>query len=384
MPASSLRTPSSAVDGVTSNDNEPSDTLNLRVQHRAGLETTPMSDLDNATGAVLGGREPDQEELDAFSPPPSKPASRRWRKPVAVLVGLLAAAGIAGGGYLAGRDSDSDVTTTPNLSSEELVPAAPEASQTDGSSNDPTSDNAGQDGETAAGETAGDDASSDASSSDDATGAGSADEGSITDGSDEKSADGGSAATDESTETDDGEAVFDNSDGSIRWAVFSGGQLFLNGRVPSEAISTEIETKAAAIVGPDNVFNEYEIDPAVPAELSSPLFVEDVVLFEFNSVEIRRPFLPILDLGTKLLTLNPNVEIVVVGRTDAEGSEAMNLDVSEKRAQGIVDYWVRNGIDPQRLSIDARGESEATDLDDAETAALNRRAEFIISGLLDA
>ena len=175
----------------------------------------------------------------------------------------------------------------------------------------------------------------------------------------------------------------DNLDGDVRHAVFKGGQLFLRGRVPSKEVGDEIEQKAGLVVGPDNVFNEYEIDPSVPASVSAPLYVEDVVLFGFNSIRIETPFLPILDLGSLLLVQNPNVTITVVTRTDAVGSEAMNMNVSRLRAQAVINYWLGKGIDSSRLITDPRGEEMASEDDDEQTAALNRRAEFIITGLLD-
>jgi outer membrane protein OmpA-like peptidoglycan-associated protein len=174
-----------------------------------------------------------------------------------------------------------------------------------------------------------------------------------------------------------------NADGSIRHAVFEGGKVYLRGRVPSEEISTTIETRAAAVVGPENVVNEYEIDPSVPVSVAAPLYVEDVVLFGFNSIYIEPAFLPILDLGTLLLVQNPNVTITVVTRTDAIGSEASNLEVARLRAQAVINYWLGKGIDASRLIADPRGEEGASEDDDAETAARRRRAEFIISGLLD-
>ncbi|MGF1600377.1 MAG: OmpA family protein [Acidimicrobiales bacterium] len=186
----------------------------------------------------------------------------------------------------------------------------------------------------------------------------------------------------EEAATDQTGADAGNRNGEIRYAVFDGGQVFLRGRVPSAEVSEAIETRAGLVVGPDNVFNEYEIDPTVPIEVASPLYVEDVVLFEFNSIEIQSAFLPILDLGTLLLVQNPKAEITVVARTDAVGPADVNLEVSRQRGQAVVDYWVRKGIDPSRVSVDARGESDASDDDDPEDAALNRRAEFTISNFL--
>ncbi|MDH3679692.1 MAG: OmpA family protein, partial [Acidimicrobiia bacterium] len=187
--------------------------------------------------------------------------------------------------------------------------------------------------------------------------------------------------TDDGTvEGSQGEPV-DNSDGSIRYAVLEGGQLFLRGRVHSEAYGQRIEEVALGVMGPGNVINEYEVDPDTPDVIGGPVYVEDVVLFEFNSIEVAPAFLPILDLGTALMTQNPTVEITIVSRTDSAGSEAVNMDVSEQRAGAVVNYWARQGIDTSRLTIDARGEEEASAGDDESEAALDRRVEFIINNL---
>lgn len=183
-------------------------------------------------------------------------------------------------------------------------------------------------------------------------------------------------------DTDTSMVTADNPAGAVRYAVFKGGQLYLRGKVPAEAVATEIVTKAGMVVGPANVHNEYQIDPTVPIDVAAPIYVEDVVLFGFNSVKVEEPFLPILDLGTLLLSQNPNVRITIVTRTDAVGSEATNLEVSQQRGEAVKNYWVKKGIDPSRITIDARGEADAKDSDDAKAAALNRRAEFVITGLL--
>lgn len=172
---------------------------------------------------------------------------------------------------------------------------------------------------------------------------------------------------------------------SGREAVFRDGKLYLSGSIPSEEIGQAIAERAAAVVGPDNVITEYEIDPntVIEAGASTPLLIDDVVLFEFNSVTIASPFLPILDLGTLLLSQNPQATVTVVTRTDAVGSAAVNLEVATRRAQAVVNYWVGQGVNPDQIDIDPRGEEGASEDDDEQTAALNRRAEFIITGLLD-
>jgi outer membrane protein OmpA-like peptidoglycan-associated protein len=171
---------------------------------------------------------------------------------------------------------------------------------------------------------------------------------------------------------------------SERTAVLKAGTLYLRGKVPSQEIVDAIVAKAAAVIGEENVVVEYEIDPTTPFDPaeSTPLYVEDVVLFPFDSSEIDPRFYPLLDLGVLLLSQNPQATINVVTRTDARGSEAVNLEVATERAEAVIEYWVGKGVDRNQVIADPRGEEEATEGADEEQAARERRAEFIITGLL--
>ncbi len=170
-----------------------------------------------------------------------------------------------------------------------------------------------------------------------------------------------------------------------RHAVYRGGIVYLRGTVPSREVSQAIESRAEAVVGEGNVVNEHVVDPQAskPSE-GTPLYVEDTVLFESGSADIAPQFVPILDLGLLLMAQNPAVSIEVVGHTDTAGAEDFNLRLSLARAESVVAYWVDRGIGANRLSATARGEWEPVESNTSSLgAASNRRAEFIISGLLD-
>ena len=189
-----------------------------------------------------------------------------------------------------------------------------------------------------------------------------------------------------STETDTGavDAVVDSGE-PVRRAVFAGGVIYLRGRVPSTDIGDAIFERAAAVMGPDNVVNEYVIDPSVTFDpnAGAPLYVQDLVLFGSGSAEIDPQFTPLLDLGIMLLGQNPQVTITVTGHTDSQGNDFNNLALSQERVQAILNYWTRAGIDPNRITIVGKGEAEPID-DNAtpEGRQFNRRVEFIIAGLL--
>jgi peptidoglycan-associated lipoprotein len=46
-----------------------------------------------------------------------------------------------------------------------------------------------------------------------------------------------------------------------------------------------------------------------------------------------------------------------MSHTDSRGSDADNMQLSQKRAQSVVDYLILKGIDPARLSAKGYGES---------------------------
>ncbi|MDH3296646.1 MAG: OmpA family protein [Acidimicrobiia bacterium] len=305
-------------------------------------------DLPNWTGGP-------QDGPGVVMTPPRRP-SGSGRTVVVALFGLTILIGMGAIGYLFAQSQADNETSTDGELAGPSVDA--EAGEADGlESTEADSSTEGSDGN------------------------GSADDDALTVDIEDETTEGTGDSEDDTA--DNGASAEDNQ--STRTAVFRGGKLYLGGAVPSQEVADLIAAKAAAVVGPDNLVVEYEIDPSVvidPGE-STPLYVEDVVLFGFNSVSIEPPFFPLLDLGTLLLSQNPQATLTVVTRTDAVGSEEINLEVARKRAQAVIDYWISKGVNPDQLVADPRGEELASEDDDEQTAALQRRAEFIITGLLD-
>jgi outer membrane protein OmpA-like peptidoglycan-associated protein len=90
----------------------------------------------------------------------------------------------------------------------------------------------------------------------------------------------------------------------------------------------------------------------------------------------------ILDKVVKILKDNPKVTLQVISHTDAQGDDASNLVLSQKRSASVIDYFVSKGIDKKRLKGIGKGESEVrnrcwnrVDCSDMEHE-FNRRTEF--------
>ncbi len=174
-------------------------------------------------------------------------------------------------------------------------------------------------------------------------------------------------------------------EGDAPFAVFDGGILTLYGKVPSRELSERYEARFGNIVGPENVVNEYTVDPefVLGEGQATPVFVTDAVLFDFNSIALKPEYLHLLDYGALMLGQNPQATLTIVTSTDAVGSTETNLKVARLRAEQVLEYWIRSGVNPDQVLSDPRGEDGAAVDDDEATASLRRRAEFIITGLLD-
>jgi outer membrane protein OmpA-like peptidoglycan-associated protein len=80
-----------------------------------------------------------------------------------------------------------------------------------------------------------------------------------------------------------------------------------------------------------------------------------------------------------VLKENPGVRVKIVGHTDSDGDEAMNLELSKRRSQSVKNELNKTfGIDKAILDTDGEGESQPLVLNtSAEGKAKNRRVEFI-------
>ncbi len=77
------------------------------------------------------------------------------------------------------------------------------------------------------------------------------------------------------------------------------------------------------------------------------------------------------------LTAAPDLVVQVEGHTDADGSDAYNLALSQRRAQAVVDWLVAQGIAAERLTALGKGESEPVASNATRDGkALNRRVEL--------
>lgn len=87
-----------------------------------------------------------------------------------------------------------------------------------------------------------------------------------------------------------------------------------------------------------------------------------------------------LDRIAAILTTSAAVKAEVRGHTDSQGDAQKNLELSQQRAQAVVDYLVQKGIQATRLTAKGLGETVPVADNNTEAGrAKNRRVEFAIA-----
>ncbi|MDP2787767.1 MAG: OmpA family protein [Pseudomonadota bacterium] len=105
----------------------------------------------------------------------------------------------------------------------------------------------------------------------------------------------------------------------------------------------------------------------------------DGVNFDNNDDALRPAVAAILDAAVATLKRYPGLQVEVAGHTDSTSSDAHNLDLSQRRAQAVMDYFISKGVKADSLS--AKGYGEVLPIADNATAEgrfKNRRVELRI------
>lgn len=105
------------------------------------------------------------------------------------------------------------------------------------------------------------------------------------------------------------------------------------------------------------------------------------ISFAYNRAEIRgAPTIALLNNLASAANQCSSFHVNIEGHTDADGSEAYNLDLSRRRAEAVQNYLVANGVNAANVSGGGYGESRPVASNDTPAGmAANRRIEFIVT-----
>ena len=100
------------------------------------------------------------------------------------------------------------------------------------------------------------------------------------------------------------------------------------------------------------------------------------IFFDYDKDDLKREVTEfILPEVINQMIKRPSLRILIEGHADEDGSENYNMSLSMRRAQSVANFLIANGISPNRIDIQAFGESmPAVPGDDENARAKNRRA----------
>ncbi|HAS44436.1 MAG TPA: hypothetical protein DCS93_28415 [Microscillaceae bacterium] len=103
------------------------------------------------------------------------------------------------------------------------------------------------------------------------------------------------------------------------------------------------------------------------------------IFFEFAKARLLPKSFPELNKLVALLKKHPQIQIKIQGHTDNVGTHTRNQQLSERRAQSVVNYLINKGVLKERLTAEGFGETKPIDTNQTKQGRQNnRRVAFVV------
>jgi peptidoglycan-associated lipoprotein len=119
------------------------------------------------------------------------------------------------------------------------------------------------------------------------------------------------------------------------YVIMAGARGFLNQK---QTLSTPTEEKT------ETFYVDFSL-----ASITKPVLIENI-FYDFDRATLREESKESLNEIVTMLEDNPNVTIELSAHTDRKGSDEYNINLSQRRAQSVVDYLISAGIEKERLT----------------------------------
>lgn len=132
-------------------------------------------------------------------------------------------------------------------------------------------------------------------------------------------------------------------------------------------LNDKVKTSTIGLADSKDFRFDFKLTPT-----TEPIKVNNIN-YAFGSYEITEESKMALDTLVQLLVLNPSIKIELMAHTDFVGSEKFNSELSQKRAQSVVDYLISKGISAARLVAKGYGKTWPKKV----TKAIAKQYEFL-------
>ncbi len=106
-------------------------------------------------------------------------------------------------------------------------------------------------------------------------------------------------------------------------------------------------------------------------------FTFQPIYFDYDQATIRAEYQLYLKELIRMVKSHSDLRIEITGHTDADGSDAYNLNLSKRRSEALLLFFTQNGFAKDRVVISFKGEREPVDHTQTdEGKQRNRRVDF--------
>lgn len=133
-----------------------------------------------------------------------------------------------------------------------------------------------------------------------------------------------------------------NAKSGVDYVFLASGTGYLNTRM---SLNTKL-----------NVADTTYLVDFVLTPINKPVVLENI-FFDFDKTTLRSDSKSGLDGLITLLKDNPHVTIELSAHTDRQGTDAYNDNLSQRRAEAVVNYLVKGGIEKDRLTAKGYGKT---------------------------
>jgi len=144
------------------------------------------------------------------------------------------------------------------------------------------------------------------------------------------------------------------------------------------AAQAEAERAARARAEADQLMKEMADLKAKQTERGIVLTIGEV-LFATGKSELSAAAMQSVNKLADFLQKHPNRNLLIEGHTDDTGSDKLNMNLSQKRADAVKEALTRKGVDPGRITAKGYGKKYPVASNDTSAGrSQNRRVEVII------
>ena len=106
-------------------------------------------------------------------------------------------------------------------------------------------------------------------------------------------------------------------------------------------------------------------------------FVFEPIYFDVDEAIIKPEYENFLLKMIRIINGHSDLRVQITGHTDSDGSDIYNEDLSKRRSQAIIDFFIQHGIKVDKLNIEFKGEKNPIDTNKTpEGKKHNRRVDF--------